>query len=113
MRPSWPTDQCGENLSAVVGGIIGALIGGAAGHQIGYDAGYRVGYGAGYNQAKWEMEQQIAAMRAEFADKFTQLQAQVNELARVAINSNQRQDRLEQLIQRLLSTLEEEAQVTR
>jgi hypothetical protein len=90
----------------VIGGIVVAVAGGAVGHKIGYDAGFR----AGYNQARWEMEQQVNAMRAEFSDQVQQLQAQVNQLSRVGASHDERMARIEQLLERLLTTLQAEAQ---
>jgi chromosome condensin MukBEF ATPase and DNA-binding subunit MukB len=91
--------------NTVIGGIVGAVLGGAVGHQFGYDTGFR----AGYNQAKWEMEQELNAMRAEVADQMRQMQAQINQLGRVGASHDERMTRVEQLLERLLSTLQAEA----
>lgn len=55
------------------------------------------------------MEQQVNAMRAEFAEEVRQLQAQVNQVARISSNHEERMARIEQLLERLVSTLQAEA----
>jgi len=48
-------------------------------------------------------------MRAEFADQIRQIQAQINQIARVASDNDQRAARLGQLMERLFATLQAEA----
>lgn len=93
-------------VSAFVGG---GILGGAIGYAAGYNQGYNVGYSEGYQRAKWEMEQQMASLRAEFTDQIRQLQAQINDVARTNSNYDQRLTQIERLMGQILTILEAEA----
>ena len=89
--------------------IAGAVAGGLFGHEVGQTKGYNKGYTDGYQRARWETDQQLAALRAEFSDQVRQLQAQVNELARGSKDHDERLEGIESTLGRILTILQAEA----
>lgn len=87
----------------------GAVVGGLVGNGVGQNQGYNKGYADGYQRAKWEMQQQLMALRAELEDQLRRVQAQVNDLGRSSADHGERLEGIEETLGRILAILQAEA----